>query len=141
MRPVCAAKFAPNSRVSTFLCQVINDLCDGVEERYEVKSFEEMRSALEEFNVNTSEDERKRCHILSFDVKSLYPSISKAAAEKGVKDLILRSEMEVMNINYTEMSKYLYIMMSQEKKGREKLSEVQKFEANLAIKPPFFERD
>ena len=61
---------------------------------------------------------------MSFDVKSLYPSISKAVAEKGVKDLILKSEMEVINVNYTEVSKYLYIMMSQEEKESEKLNEV-----------------
>ena len=105
VRPVCAAKAAPNSRVSTFLCKVINDFCDGNEDHHEVKSSEEMRFALEDFNQSNDEEMRKSCKILSFDVKSLYPSVTKSVAEQCVKDLVLNSDMKVININYKEMSK------------------------------------
>ena len=50
MRPVCAAKSAPNSRMSGILCRIINDVCDGVEKSSEVRSAEEMRAGLEKFN-------------------------------------------------------------------------------------------
>ena len=135
VRPVCAAKVAPNSRVSTFLCKVINDFCEGVDEKHEVKSSEEMRSALEEFNENTDEEERKKCKIMSFDVKSLYPSVTKRVAEQGIKELIMNSDMEVMNINYKEMSKYLFVMMAQEEIENEGLSEIMPKRVKMSRKP------
>ena len=51
MRPVCAAKSAPNSRISGFLCRVINDMCEGVDNVREIKSSEEMRACIEKSNI------------------------------------------------------------------------------------------
>ena len=114
VRPVCAAKTAPNSRVSGFLTRLINDLCDGEEENYEVKSSEEMRSAIDYFNVTVSEEDRKKCKILSFDVKSLYPTTKQKVAAQAVKEMVLNSKVKVMNMDTKEMSKYLAVMMTQD---------------------------
>ena len=43
--------------------------------------------------------------------------------------------MEVINVNYTEVSKYLYIMMSQEEKESEKLNEVLPKRVKVSRKP------
>ena len=104
-------------------------------DKHEVKSSEEMRSALEEFNENTIEEERKKCKILSFDVKSLYPSVTKKVAEQGIKDLIMNSDMEVVNIDYKEMSKYLFVMMTQDEIEDEELNEVMPKRVKVSRKP------
>ena len=82
-----------------------------------------------------NEKMRKTCKILSFDVKSLYPSVTKSVAEQCVKDLVLNSDMEVININYKEMSKYLFVMMTPDEVSRDKLGEVLPKRVKISRKP------
>ena len=124
VRPVCAAKVAPNSRLSGFLTQVINDYCDGVNNHHEVKSSEEMRAAMETFNENVEEEVRRKCKILSFDVKSLYPRTKRQVAATAVKQMVMESNISVNNVNYKEVGKYLRVMMTEEEVQAEGLEGV-----------------
>ena len=74
-RPVCAANDAPNSRFSNFLSNVLTNYSDNENDHKECRNSEEMRACLEHFNETTACDDKKKCMILSMDVKSLYPSL------------------------------------------------------------------
>ena len=50
----------------------------------ECKSSEEMRASFEDFNRNLDEAIRKKVHILSMDIKSLYPSLKKAVSKDAI---------------------------------------------------------
>ena len=124
VRPVCGAKTAPNSRVSGFLCRIINDVCEGIAQKHEVRSSEEMRHEMEKFNETTDEEMRKKSMIFSFDVVSLYPSIKKSVAVQGIKKLMKDNKMEMRNVDYGLVSKYLAVMMTPEEIKAENLQEV-----------------
>ena len=62
--------------------------------------------------------------IFSFDVKSLYPIIKKSVAMQGIKNLVMKKELEIKNINYTEVGKYLAVMMTPEEIRAENLEDV-----------------
>ena len=69
-------------------------------------------------------DVRKKCKIFSFDVKALYPSVKKHVAVEGVKYLVTKSAIELKNVDYKEIAKYLSVMMTREEVVNEKLDEV-----------------
>ena len=71
VRPVCAAKEGPNVRLSSFLTRILNDFADAVDQSHECKSSEEMRVSFEKYNINTSDDIRIRCVLLSMDLSSI----------------------------------------------------------------------
>ena len=64
-----------------------------------------MRAAFEAFN-NLDAATRAKCKIISMDVKALYPSMSWAEIMITVKEMILNSEMEIMNVDWAEFGKY-----------------------------------
>ena len=56
------------------------------------------------------------------DVKALYPSMSWAEIVKSAKWVILNTNMNIENVNWFEVGKYLVIMMSPDEiaaEGRE----------------------
>ena len=121
LRPVCSAKISPNSRLGNALSKVIYDLSDSLSQTSEVKSSEEMRAGFATVN-SLEENNRKNIHVLSMDVKSLYPSIRVSVAKKAMKWLVMRSEMDMMNLNFTEMTRYLAVNMSPEELESEGLT-------------------
>ena len=58
------------------------------------------------------------------DVKSLYPSMSWEECVESVQWLILNSKMEVEDVNWFEVGKYLAVMMAPEEISREGLYNV-----------------
>ena len=48
------------------------------------------------------------------DVKALYPSMSWDEIVKSVKWIILKSDMQVEDVNWLEVGKYLAVMMNKE---------------------------
>ena len=125
VRPVCAAKSAPNSRMSYFLCKMLNELCESVEEHNECKSSEEMRSHFDKFNNEQAENagDKKR-KLLSMDVKSMYPRIKRKVAAQAVKDLVMETDVEFENVDYHEVAKYLAVMLTPAEIEDEKLTDV-----------------
>ena len=79
----------------------------------EWRSSEEMRAAFEAIN-KLDEDKRKRCNIISMDIKYLYPSMSWKKMIKAVKELIMGSDMDIENIDWVEVVKYLAVMMTRQ---------------------------
>ena len=58
------------------------------------------------------------------DVKALYPSMSWEEIVKSVKWLIVNSDMNVENVNWFEVGKYLAVMMTPEEIAEEGLDNV-----------------
>ena len=123
VRPVCGASNAPNSRLGHFLSRIINNFADCVENNTECRSSEEMRAAFDIFN-NEEKQTKLRCVILSMDVKALYPSMSWEEIIKSVKWLIMKSNMIIENVNWSEVGKYLAVAMTAEEITAEGLQHV-----------------
>ena len=62
--------------------------------------------------------------MLSLDVKALYPSMSWEEIVKSIKWLILNTDMIVENVNWSEVGKYLAVMMTPEEITEEGLTNV-----------------
>ena len=120
VRPVVGASNAPNSRLGHFLSRIINNYADCIEDRTECRSSEEMRSAFGGFN-KLSKERRLKCQILSMDVKALYPSMSWNEIVKSVKWMILNSIMQIDNVDWFEVGKYLAVVMSADEISEEGL--------------------
>ena len=107
-------------RLGHFLSRIINNYADCIEDRTECRSSEEMRSAFGGFN-KLSKERRLKCQILSMDVKALYPSMSWNEIVKSVKWMILNSIMQIDNVDWFEVGKYLAVVMSAEEISEEGL--------------------
>jgi hypothetical protein len=46
------------------------------------------------------------------DVKSVYPSMSWAEIMIAIKEMIINTEMDIMNVDWAEVGKYLAVMMT-----------------------------
>ena len=123
VRPVCGANQAPNSRLSNFVSRIINDFADEAEMETECRSSEEMRAAFERYNDEDPE-KKKKCTVMSMDVKALYPSMEWDEIITAVRELIENSEEEIKNADYEEIGKYLAVTMTREEIVKEGLSHV-----------------
>ena len=113
VRPLCEANEAPNSRFSHFLSKILCDYADCIEDHHECKSSEEMRAALEDFN-KFDRTVRENCVLLSMDVKALYPSMQWDDIVIAVQDMIVKNRMEIANVDWTEVGKYVAVMVPQD---------------------------
>jgi hypothetical protein len=123
VRPICSADNSPNSRFGHFLSKMINNYADSAENKTECRSSEEMRAAFEAFN-NLDKETRTRCRIVSMDVKALYPSMDWGEIVSAVREMILESSMEIQNVHWMEVGKYLAVKMSREEIEAEGLTHV-----------------
>ena len=123
VRPVCGARLAPNSRLGHFLSNIVNDYVDCEENNSECHSSEEMRAAFEAFN-GLDQETRQKCKVISMDIKALYPSMTWKEIIVAIKELILNSDMDIMNVDWTEVGKYLAVMMTEEEIEEEGLRNV-----------------
>ena len=121
VRPVCGANEAPNSRLSNFLSRVLNDYCNVAEIKTECRSTEEMKAAFEKFNNEEEDISKKKCKVISMDVKALYPSMEWDEIDKAVRELIETSEKDIEEVDWFETGKYLVVEMSEEEIRKEKL--------------------
>ena len=76
---------------------IINNYADCAEDEHECMSSEEMRAAFENFN-DCDEKVREGCKIISMDVKALYPSMKWDAIVIAVKEMIIKSEMDIADV-------------------------------------------
>ena len=123
VRPVCGASDSPNSRLSNFLSRVINDFAGKIGIETECRSSEEMKAAFEQYN-NEDEDVRKRCQVISMDVKALYPSMEVEEVVKAVREMVESSEDQPDDVDWWEVGKYLAVTMTKEEIERERLVHV-----------------
>ena len=124
LRPVCGVTEAPNARISHMLSLILDMISDSVAEHHECRSSENMRAGFEKYNRNTSEDDKKNAIVLSMDVKSLYPSITKAVAKKAIEDILMNTDLDILNINWWEAVKFVFVTVSQQEINDKDLSEV-----------------
>ena len=88
---------------------ILDMIADSVSGHHESRSSENMRAGFEACNRNTSDDDKKNAIVLSMDVKSLYPSITKAVAKKAIEELLLNTDLNILNIlniNWWEAVKF-----------------------------------
>ena len=102
---------------------VVCHFADSIEKHNECKSSEEMRAALEEFN-KCDQNIREKCVLLSMDVKALYPSMQWEDIVIAVKEMIEMSGLEIENVNWREVSKYIAVMVPAEVIEKEGLTVV-----------------
>ena len=121
VRPVCGATEAPNSRFGHFLSMIINHYADSLEDEHECKSSEQMRAAFEKFN-SLDKETRMNCRVISMDVRALYPSMTWEEIVCSVKDMIMRSQMTIENVNWQEVGKFIAVKVPQEEIEREGLA-------------------
>ena len=124
VRPVCGANQAPNSRLSHFLSRIVNDYADSENIATECRSSEEMKAAFTEYNNTTDPEVKKRCQVISMDVKALYPSMEWEEILKAVREMIENSEKTVENVDWQEVGKYLAVTMSEKDIEKEGLQHV-----------------
>ena len=118
VRPVCGATEAPNSRFGHLLSMIVNHYADSLEDEHECKSSEQMRAAFEEFN-ELDRESRKGCRVISMDVKALYPSMTWKEIVCSVKEMIMKSQMIVENVNWKEVAKFIAVKVPQEEIEKE----------------------
>ena len=82
-----------------------------------------MRAAFEAFN-KLDKETRMRSQIISMDVKALYPSMSWQEITTAVKEMIVNSNMDILNIDWMEVGKYLAVVMTEEQIAAEGLTNV-----------------
>ena len=121
VRPVCGAKEAPNGKFSWFLSKIIYDLADSVPNKRECRSSGEMRAAC---NRDTDISVRMKTKVLSMDVKSLYPSLTKNVCKDAMKWLVQRSELTIINVDWDQVVRYVAVNMSPADIDKEGVSDV-----------------
>ena len=94
-----------------------------MEQHSECNSNEEMRAALEVFN-RCEKSVREKCVFLSMDVKALYPSMQRENIVAAVKEKIEMSELEIENVDWREIVKYIAVMVLEEIIEKEGLMDV-----------------
>ena len=124
MRPVCGAKEAPNSRLSNFVSMILRDFAEAAGHHNEVKSSEEMRAKFDEFNTTVPEEVRRRCVVMSFDVKSMYPSLRRSVCVAAVRDILSESPLEVEQVDMWALLRYVAITCTPEDIAEEGLTQV-----------------
>ena len=92
---------------------IINNYVDCAEDEHECMSSEEMRAAFENFN-DCDEKVREGCKIISMDVKALYPSMKWDAIVIAVKEMIIKSEMDIADVDWCAVAKYIAVMVPPE---------------------------
>ena len=92
---------------------LINNYADDANHENECESGEDMKAAFEKFN-NLDKKTRMECENVSMDVKALYPSMRWDLIVTAVRMMIENSELEIQNVDYHEVGKYLSIMMTEE---------------------------
>jgi hypothetical protein len=87
VRPVVGAKEAPTSRLGHFVSKVINHFVECEDDSTLCNSTEDMKAAFEAFNKLDNET-KKKCRIVSMDVKALFPSMMWDDIVQAVLELI-----------------------------------------------------
>ena len=84
-------------------------------------SSEDMRAEFEIFN-GYSVAVREECQLVSMDVKALYPSMSWTAIVCAVKEMIENSSMDIDDVDWREVAKYVAVMVPRDTIEAEGLS-------------------
>ena len=78
---------------------------------------------MEDFN-KLDKTVREKCVLLSMDVKALYPSMQWDDIVVAVKEMIQSSDMNIDIVNWTEVGKYVSLMVPTEVIDQEWLANV-----------------
>ena len=98
---------------------IVNDYSDDAKHENECASCEEMKAAFHEFN-KLEKSVKEKCRIVR-NVNALYPSMRWDLITKAVKKMIMESELEILNVDYHEIGKYLAVMLSENEIAEEGL--------------------
>ena len=124
VRPIMGAMVGPNVGISNFVGrEVIRNIAEEAEVGNVCKSTEEVLNTFEEYNRSRIENgfDMENIIIGSMDIEKWYPSMIAEPSAKGIKEMILKSEVEFEGINYEEVCKYLGKFLTREQILEEKL--------------------
>ena len=126
-RGVCSAKAGPGSRLSNLTSTILNRAADSMKAETECMSTEEaLRKILEsnrDIRRRAEEDETFReairnLTILSMDVERLYPSLKIEEVCPILYEMLVKlqedGKLQVMDVDWREVGKYLVITCSKE---------------------------
>ena len=116
-RPVVSGCKSNTLGLSNMLSDVIESLCLGVTEPFEVISSEEMLAVITKFNSEVQEkiekdatyDWREHFLLLGTDVVSLFPSLSAEKTGYAVRKQVEKSEIIWTEIDYEWLALYVHL--------------------------------
>ena len=76
-------------------------------------STEDMKAAFEAFNKH-SDEIKKKCRIVSMDIKALYPSMTWDDIVQAVLEMIENSNLNIEDVNWREVGKYVAVFVPSE---------------------------
>ena len=141
-RPVVGASEGPNARVSDLAADVLNKAADAEKSKFECPSTEALQAKIEELNKRLKKEALEdgpgvavKIVAGSLDFKAWYPSLKKEVVVPTIRQ---RLEMgpATVNVNETELARFLFIMMEDEDIKAEGLERVVHTMKNPAEKKP-----
>ena len=127
VRPIMGAVVGPNVGLSNFLGkEVVRRVAEDAGNETVCKSTEELLSVFESYNKNRIEKgvDKKKVVLGSMDIKKWYPSTLIRPSAKVIKQMIVDSNIEFVEIEYDSIEKYLGEHMSREEILEEQLEEI-----------------
>ena len=113
VRPVCGANCGPGSRISNILAQLIDPFNEAISGESQVQSTEDLQAKIEAFNREDSAM-RADTEVFSMDVKALYPSLDIEKTATAVEEVILESEVKILEIEEIELARYVAAVATNE---------------------------
>lgn len=130
-RQVCSAKGGPSSRLSNLVSTILNKAADAIDSTTECQSTEDLKREILETNRKIEERCRndleyrakvQRAEIVSLDVKALYPSMKLEEVRPILSEMLngvqREGKLELMDVEWHEMGKYLAILCDREELER-----------------------
>jgi hypothetical protein len=124
-RPVVGASEGPSYRVSNLISRILYEVADKMEGSAESNSTEDMLGSMVDTNEILKEKDIKVTEVTigSLDVKALYPSLKAKESAQIAKEEIENSIVKI-EVNETELTKYLPICMTRADIVKEGLEDV-----------------
>ena len=128
LRPIMGAKVGPNTGLSQIGCKILKKVLEKKNDKKEVKSTEELMAKFKEYNSNRSEETGQQVvkskTVGSMDIKSFYPSICPNRAAEISRSMFEKSDVEIENVNFDILAKYLGKFLTNEKIDKEDIRDL-----------------
>ena len=119
VRPIMGAMVGPNVGLTNFGSIIVRAIADEYDEGRVSRSTEETIAKIEEYN-KTREDlnaenvkENSKVIVGSMDIEKWYPNTLPKPSARGIRDMYENSSVEIANIDYDKVSKYLGEFMTE----------------------------
>ena len=125
--PIMGAIVGPNVALSNFIGrEVIIKVAEDFDSDNVCKSTEELLSRFEAYNKDREKNGYHKVKMIlgSMDIEKWYPSMLTRPSAKEIKDMIVESGLEFVELDYDAISRYLGEQMTKEEIVDEKFEEI-----------------